>query len=753
MSAASPHFFGVRHLSPGAAFHLERLLEEVCPEAVLIEGPSDATSWMASMATAGAKPPLALLAYTEEAPVRSMILPFAEYSPEYRAVLWAQRHKVSSAFIDLPSGVFLARREENKPSRADGGERVDLYSQWAAAAGYEDYESYWESAFEHNLNPDTYREAAFAFGQSLRTLRPEDEDEENRLREAYMRRQIHDVIARGIAPDKIVVVTGAYHTPVLWGDFPLMSDAELKALPSVRTSLTLMPYSYLRLSSRTGYGAGNHSPRYFHLMWQAFQSGTFKRLPALFFTELAERMREGGTFRSPAEVIEAVRLADGLAALRNESHPTLDSLRQAAVTCLGQGEFSVVAEPLARIEVGTEIGELPEGISRTAIQDDFYRELARLKLDKYKSTVAQDLVLDLRENRTAKTEESRWLDLNRSAFLHRLLALGVSFVDKRSAGQDSATWKEPWVLRWTPEAEIELVESALRGETVEIATAHALGDRLSAAKTVADVATIIEQSALCALLSVMELARQTLQAFSVNSDSFSEIAAAAASLSATIRFGDLRRVKTEILHPLLEQLFLRGTLILTDSARCNNEAGRALYPAIHALNKVALEHYEQVDEAAWLATLHDVAERDDLCPGVSGYVCSILLERNLLDGPDLERQLSRRLSPGIDADIGAGWFEGLAGRNHYGLLSRLVIWQLLDSYVGTLDEEQFVRALVFLRRAFADFSPAEKRSICTMLGEAWNISGEQVEDAVVRDYTEEEKTALAALNEFDFDDL
>lgn len=31
--------------------------------------------------------------------------------------------------------------------------------------------------------------------------------------------------------------------------------------------------------------------------------------------------------------------------------------------------------------------------------------------------------------------------------------------------------------------------------------------------------------------------------------------------------------------------------------------------------------------------------------------------------------------------------------------------------------------------------------------------GEQVEDAVVRDYTEEEKTALAALNEFDFDDL
>ncbi len=740
MNAPSPHFFGVRHLSPGAAFHLDKLLDEVRPEAVLVEGPSDASLWMEHMVVKGAKPPLAILAYTEEAPVRSLILPFAEYSPEYRAILWAQRHSVFSAFIDLPSGVFLARQDDTSTDRTDGGERVDLYSQWAAAAGYEDYESYWESAFEHNLNPEAYRLSAFAFGESLRALRPREEDEENLLREAYMRRCIHDTIASGIAPEKIVVVTGAYHTPVLWGtDDPVMSDPEIAALLTIRTSLTLMPYSYLRLSSRSGYGAGNHSPRYFHLMWQAFCNGTLNQLPALFFTELAAHMRESGTFRSPAEVIEAVRLSSALAVLRNESHPTLEALRQAAQTCLGQGELSAIAEPLARIEIGTSIGELPEGVSRTAIQDDFYRELNRLKLDKYKSTVAQDLVLDLRENR--------------SAFLHRLHTLGISFVEKRSIAQDSATWKEPWVLHWTPEAEIELVESSLRGETVEIAAAHALSGRLGAAKTVADVAAVIEQSALCALPAIMDLARQTLQAFSINSDSFAEISYAAACLSATIHFGDLRRLKTETLNPLLEQLFLRGSLTLAESAKCNAETGRALYPSIHALNKVALEHYDLVDEDYWLSTLHDIAERDDLNPGVSGYVCAILLERNRLDSTDLERQLSRRLSPGIDADIGAGWFEGLAGRNHYGLLSRLIIWQLLDDYVATLDEEQFVRALVFLRRAFSDFSPAEKRSICDMLGETWNLSGELVEDTIAREYTEEEKIALAALNDFNFDDF
>jgi len=37
-------------------------------------------------------------------------------------------------------------------------------------------------------------------------------------------------------------------------------------------------------------------------------------------------------------------------------------------------------------------------VSRTSIQDDFYRELKRLKLDKYRSAVAMDIELDLREN-------------------------------------------------------------------------------------------------------------------------------------------------------------------------------------------------------------------------------------------------------------------------------------------------------------------------------------------------------------------
>jgi hypothetical protein len=35
---ATPHIFGVRHLSPAAAWHLRQLLDRVRPKLVLIEG-------------------------------------------------------------------------------------------------------------------------------------------------------------------------------------------------------------------------------------------------------------------------------------------------------------------------------------------------------------------------------------------------------------------------------------------------------------------------------------------------------------------------------------------------------------------------------------------------------------------------------------------------------------------------------------------------------------------------------------------
>lgn len=108
----SYNVFGVRHLSPGASFHLLNYLDEFKPKCVLIEGPSDATSLIKEFTKKGVKPPIALLAYTNVLPIETVLYPFASYSPEYQAILWANKNKAEARFIDLPTHITLALRQK-----------------------------------------------------------------------------------------------------------------------------------------------------------------------------------------------------------------------------------------------------------------------------------------------------------------------------------------------------------------------------------------------------------------------------------------------------------------------------------------------------------------------------------------------------------------------------------------------------------------------------------------------------------------
>ncbi|HVW02563.1 MAG TPA: DUF5682 family protein, partial [Planctomycetaceae bacterium] len=327
------HVFGVRHLSPSGAWHLRRFLDQVQPKVVLIEGLADANDLIPDITRKQTRPPIAILAYTTTLPVRTLVYPVALYSPEYQALLWAAEHKARVEFIDLPSDVFLGlqdaelrRRlaeveaevdEENNGERepADSPEaaaapaadaeppppvnverHASVYDRFARQAGETDYETYWERRFEHNLSDESYRRAAFEFGRGLRDLEEDTPHSlaENLVREAYMRRRIREVIDRGTQPDRVVAVVGAFHAPVLTSEHPAMTDAELASLERRPSKLTLMPYSYFKLSSQSGYGAGNHAPAYFQLLWEALERHDLHGLPSKYLSLVARHLREDG---------------------------------------------------------------------------------------------------------------------------------------------------------------------------------------------------------------------------------------------------------------------------------------------------------------------------------------------------------------------------------------------------------------------------------------------------------------------------
>lgn len=786
--AGAVHVFGIRHLSPMGAWQLRRFLDRVQPQALLIEGPHGAEALVSAITHRQTVPPIGILAYSDTVPVRTFVYPLALYSPEYQVILWAKEHRAKTCFIDLPSDVFLglqARQAQQAAlSNLDEGEseqalsqegraeappgrglgelalesvtnRAALYARIAQLSGETHYEDYWERNFEHNTNDDVYRQASLSFGEQLREV---DEDAptalaENLVREAYMRRRIQEVVAEGVAPEKIVAVVGAFHAPLLGPEYPPMTDDQLASLDRLPCSLTLMPYSYFRLSTHSGYGAGNAAPAYFEMLWEALNDGALRELPARYLSKLVRLERDAGNPQSTASVIEAARLARSLSALKGGCAPVLRDLQDAATTTVGHGERASIAKSMARVEVGTAIGSLPPGVSQTSIQEDFQQQLIRLKLTKYRSTVRQDLSLDLRENRRARTEETAYLHLSRSTFLHRLSLLGISFCEPARARQDSATWRENWVLQWTPEAEIELVESVLLGETIEFAAAFKFKGSLEACDTVDQAAQAVSLACKCGMMRAMEQARTKLQDLAVSASGYLSIANAAASLAEVVKYGDVRRFETGPLEPLIATLFVQAALALYGEAGCDDSTAHSVAQGMDALDRVAHAFDGLADQTLWITELQRLSRSDARNPLLSGVACAILLERDELDSDDLTREVSRRLSPGAPADLGAGWFEGLSRRNRYALLTRQGLWEALAGYVSALDEEEFRRALVFLRRAFGAFSPHEKRSIAENLGQIWGVHESLASEAINQPLTQEEEARLDELNEFDFDDL
>src|SRR5215469_2432359 len=102
---------GIRHHGPGSARSVLAELDRIRPAAVLIEGPADADPLLALVTSPGMAPPVALLAYAPDAPRHSSFWPYAVFSPEWQALLWAARNEVPVRFCDLPAASVLAMRE------------------------------------------------------------------------------------------------------------------------------------------------------------------------------------------------------------------------------------------------------------------------------------------------------------------------------------------------------------------------------------------------------------------------------------------------------------------------------------------------------------------------------------------------------------------------------------------------------------------------------------------------------------------
>lgn len=745
-----PVIFAIRHLSAAAGFNVRKKLTKYKPDLVLIEGPANANDMLPWFCHKQTRLPIAILSYTTQKPLHTLLYPFAQYSAEYQAISWAYEHNIPCRFMDVPSDILLSLIQAKEQGLKQ--EQEDVYTKDTTniyTSLEQTLEQSFDSIYERSLEQleQDYDVKAYEFGQQIRLHSHDDKFDYalNHVREAYMKRSIVEAQQQGF--NKIFCVCGAYHAPALKQNEPL-SDSEFEQLNkfSISTNITLMPYSYYRLSKQSGYGAGNNAPAYFDFVWQALKSGDYAKASYLYLSHLCQSQRQQGYFVSTAHFIDAIKLANTLAYLRNSKYPTLEDLKDAAITCIAQGNAAALSVAFASVDIGKKIGKLPTNVSRTALQDDFYKQLKNLKLEKYCTFENITLDLDLRENLKVKSQDSAFLDLNRSFFFNRLRVLNIDFA-RQTKYKSDAIWGESWNLRWSEESEIQIVESALLGETIKLAATFALKEQANNCTDIASASAVFEEAFLCGLTQVCEYALKALQKLSVNTAAIEEISKCMYKLANTIKYGSLRKFnQNDTLTALLEQFYLRACLILAQACICDDKAANDVIESIERINKVQID-LNFLDQQRWVDLLKDISNRDDLNTKCSGFAMAILIERGLVDENLLNMELSRRLAKGVAADLGAAYFEGLAQKNRYSLILRLSLWKILDNYLQSLDDEEFKRALVFLRRTFSEFKASEKSDIAENLGQIWGLNQQQVSKVLMSDEN------LTSIDDFNFDDI
>ncbi|KAB8192456.1 hypothetical protein FH608_027330 [Nonomuraea phyllanthi] len=686
LGETSVSVLGVRHHGPGSARAVRRELERLRPDAILVEGPPEADALVALAPEL--EPPVALLAHVPGAPARAAFWPFAAFSPEWQAILYGTAAGIPVRFCDLPAAHSLAEPDEEQH---DDGLRTDPIANLAAAAGYDDPERWWEDVVEHR--GDTPFEV---IAEAMAAVREGHEpDGREARREAYLRKTLRAAVKQGHG--RIAVICGAWHVPALTGGLPpaARDNAVLRGLPKVKAELTWVPWTYGRLASWSGYGAGISSPG-----WYDHLFGAPDRPVERWLAGAAAVLRDEGLAVSSAHVIESVRLAHGLAALRGRPLAGLGEVTEAARAVLCEGDDLAVELIQRRMVVGDRLGHVTDGTPMVPLQRDLREQQRRLKLKP--EALDREIDLDLRKP----------LDLGRSHLLHRLGLLGVAW-GGLGESRGKGTFRETWTLRWRPEHDLALIERAALGTTVAGAAARRAADLAgSGGASLADLTSLVER---CLLADLPDALPEVLAALSARAALDTDVTRLMAALPAMVRahrYGDVRGTSAEGLAVIVRSMLDRICVGLPVAvAGLDDEAAAGLLQHVDAVHAAValLSDDDASPRARWLATLLGVSDRHDLHGLIEGRLTRILLDCGELD--DAADRLARATSRGQAPARAAAWIEGFLAGGGLLLVHDPRLLGLVDGWLTGLPGEQFTDVLPLLRRTFGGFAAPERRAV------------------------------------------
>ncbi|MBI1373392.1 MAG: hypothetical protein GC159_11740 [Phycisphaera sp.] len=722
------YWFPVRHHSPMVARVVQRVISQRRPRVIFLEAPSEAQHLVEHIVDSRTRPPIAIyssfrddhhalrsaanLSGHGDEPARyATWYPLLSYSPEYVTMISAKQVGAEVVFMDLPHWAEMAPARDGdeadrvrEPSPHDVEQLMfesGFYRALADAAGYRTWDEAWDTLFEIDRPERDFeafrRELATFCAAARATSSPQRIADDGTLaRERHMRRVIRDTLAaRNIEPADAMVVCGGFHLFMDHAD-----DADPPVVPAGTVSVTAVPYSFFRVSELSGYASGNRAPSWYQTCYDLDERGaTDADVLAEHVVATLKAARKLGEAVSPADAIAVTQHARLLANLRGRVAPILDDVHDALITCCCKGNPDTDGHTLRKaidaIDIGTRVGKVTDRLGRLPLVADFYERLDALGLGEVVER-EQLIKLDL-----DKRDE---LDAQRSAFLHRLLSLGVEIGRVFGAGGElgqGAIFRENWQLRWSPKLEPALVEKSLHGDTVERAATTLLRERLHRAAHDADTSCRRLVEAINMDLPDIVWHAETTVGEAIDTDGrFVSLSGALGSLLLLERYATYRALRRERLTELIERCYDRACFAVPEIAASPDDQWNDVVAALLALAEATMQR-DGLDRDVFVTYVRQAAALSTV-PFLRGALLGMLTEVRQLDPQALADELASYAQAPPEQMIVAGDFL-----NGVMAVSRTAILLGAESLVRAVDEllsaaawEPFLTMLPRLRAAF-----------------------------------------------------
>jgi hypothetical protein len=325
----------------------------------------------------------------------------------------------------------------------------------------------------------------------------------------------------------------------------------------------------------------------------------------------------------------------------------------------------------------------------------------------------------------------------------------------------TGTFHETWSLRWRPELAVDIIDAAIWGTTVLTAASARIADAAANATELAAVSTIVERVLLADLPDALGPVLRALDARAAADSDVADLMTAVPALVRAIRYGTVRGTATGALATVVHALTARvcaglpgavggladDAALALRSALDGMHAALALY-ATGGANGVSplsngvsprprgedppftplprgtgterpTEYPLGIPAAGpgirqrWLVVLASVASRRDVHGLIAGRVTRLLADAGALPWPEAATRLRAALSAGVPAAGKAAWAEGFLSGGGLLLVHDRDLLAVLDAWVASLGEEEFLDVAPLLRRVFGEFSAPERASIGT----------------------------------------